>query len=161
MIGGLAYKAWQNYQAGKPIIDMGPGVEAPPAESAFGETADAAADQQTALLIVRVMIAAAAADGVVDQTERQYIVGGLARAGLDSAETHFLESEFAKPLTVDALIAQVSSPSVAAQVYTAARLAINPDNAAEKSFLARLATGLKLDPRLVAQLDAAATGAQA
>ncbi|BBF91978.1 tellurite resistance TerB family protein [Blastochloris tepida] len=160
MIGGLAYKAWQNYQAGKPIIDMGAGVEPPPERSAFGETADAAADQQTALLIVRAMIAAAAADGVVDQAERQSIVGGLSRAGLGAAETSFLEGEFAKPLTADALVVQVPSPEVAAQVYTAARLAINPDNAAETGFLARLATGLKLDPRLVSQLDAAAAGVQ-
>ena len=160
VIGGLAYKAWENYRAGKPIIDMGPGVQAPPDQSAFGETADAAADQQTALLIVRAMIAAAAADGVVDQAERQSIVGGLARAGLDATETNFLESEFAKPLTVNALVVQIASPEIAAQVYTAARLAINPDNAAERGFLANLATGLKLDPGLVARLDAAAIGAQ-
>jgi uncharacterized membrane protein YebE (DUF533 family) len=158
VIGGLAYKAWQNYQAGRPIIDTGTGIEAAPVASPFGETADAAADQRTALLVVRAMIAAAAADGVVDEAERQHIVGGLTRTGLGAAETAFLDAEFARPLTVDALAAEVSSPEIAAQVYTAARLAIVPDNIAEKAFLARLAAGLKLDPGLVAHLDAAAGG---
>ncbi|NJL08494.1 MAG: tellurite resistance TerB family protein [Methylacidiphilales bacterium] len=155
VIGGLAYKALENYRAGKPIIDIGSGVQAAPQDSPFGETADKAADQQTALLIVRTIIAAAAADGVIDPAERQHIVGGLSRTGIGAAEAEFLDSEFAKPLTVDALVAQVSSPTIAAEVYTAARLAINPDNDAEIDFLAKLASGLKLDPALVAHLDAA------
>jgi uncharacterized membrane protein YebE (DUF533 family) len=158
-IGGLAYKAFQNYRAGKPPIDLGGDVEPAPAESPFGNTADQDKDQQTALLMVRAMIAAASADGVIDNAERSHIVGGLERAGLDVAAAKFLDEEFAKPMSVEALVASVSTPAIATQVYTAARLAVDPEHPAEQQFLERLATGLKLEPGIVAHVDAAARSA--
>jgi uncharacterized membrane protein YebE (DUF533 family) len=159
VIGGLAYKAFLNYRAGKPAIDLGGDVEPAPAESPFGDTAEQDQDQQTAMLMVRAMIAAASADGVVDNTERSHIVGGLEKAGLDVSAAKFLDEEFAKPMSVDALVASVSTPAIATQVYTAARLAVNPDHPAEQRFLERLAAGLKLEPGLVAHVDAAARSA--
>ncbi|MFL9827769.1 DUF533 domain-containing protein [Rhodoplanes sp. SY1] len=160
MIGGLAYRALEAYKAGKPLVDLGGGVTPAPAASPFGETDDAATDQATALLLVRAMIAAAAADGVLDEAERTHIVGGLARAGLDADATAFLVNAFAKPLPPEALAAQATSPAVAAQVYAAARLAINPDNPAETAFLAKLAAALRLAPALLENLEAAAAAAQ-
>lgn len=159
VIGGLAYKAWENYQAGKPLIDLGGPVAPAPDASPFGETADHAQDQATALLMVRAMIAAASADGVVDEAERRHIVGGLGKAASDTEAAAALAREFAAPLSVDKLVAAATTPAVAAQVYTAARLAINPDNVAETAFLARLAAGLKLDPGLVQHLDAVSRNA--
>jgi uncharacterized membrane protein YebE (DUF533 family) len=160
VVGGLAYKALQNYRAGKPPIDLGGHVEPAPAESPFGHTSDGEKDKQTAMLIVRAMIAAASADGVVDNAERSHIVGGLERAGLDVGAAKFLDDEFAQPLSIEALISSVSTPEVAAQVYTAARLAVNPDHHAEHQFLGKLATGLKLEPGFIAQVDAAARSVQ-
>jgi uncharacterized membrane protein YebE (DUF533 family) len=160
VIGGLAYKAFQNYQAGKPLIDLGGGIQAPPEESAFGATADEAQDSQTALLLVRAMIAAASSDGIVDNQERSRIVGGLEQSGLDVQAASFLDHEFAKPASVEALVAGATTPEIAAQVYTAARLAVDPDHPAEQRFLARLAAGLHLQPQLVANIDAAARAAQ-
>ena len=49
--------------------------------------------------------------------------------------------------------------AIATQVYTAARLAADPDQPAEQRFLARLAAGLKLQPELVSNIDAAARSA--
>lgn len=160
MIGGLAYKAFQNYQAGKPLISTG-GVEAAPEDSPFGQTSDTAQDQATALLLVRAMIAAASADGVVDNAERSRIVGGLQQAGLDVDAAKFLDTEFAHPATVQSLVAGATTPAIATQVYTAARLAVDPDHPAEQRFLAQLSSGLKLDAKLVANIDAAARSAQA
>jgi len=159
VIGGLAYKALQNYRAGKPPIDFGADVEPAPAESPFGDTPDQDQDQQTALLMVRAMIAAASADGVVDNAERSHIVGSLEKAGLDVAAAKFLDEEFAKPMSVEALVASVSTPAIATQVYSAARLAVNSDNPAEQRFLEQLAAGLKLEPGLVAHVHAAARSA--
>lgn len=64
-----------------------------------------------------------------------------------------------KKLSVEALVAGVSTPAIATQVYSAARLAVNPDNPAEQRFLEQLAAGLKLEPGLVAHVDAAARSA--
>jgi uncharacterized membrane protein YebE (DUF533 family) len=160
MIGGLAYKAFQNYQQGKPLIGLG-GVEAAPDESPFGQTSDETQDQATSLLLIRAMIAAASADGIVDNAERSRIVGGLQQAGLDVDAAKFLDQEFTHPATVQSLIAGATTPAVATQVYTAARLAVDPDHPAEQRFLAQLSSGLKLDPQLVTNIDAAARSAQA
>jgi uncharacterized membrane protein YebE (DUF533 family) len=159
VIGGLAYKALQNFRAGKPPLDFGDEVEPAPAESPFGDTSDQDHDQQTALLMVRAMIAAASADGVVDDAERDQIVGSLEKSGLDVAAAKFLDEEFAKPMSVNALVESVTTPEIATQVYSAARLAINPDNPAEQQFLEQLAAGLELEPGLVDHIDAATKNA--
>jgi uncharacterized membrane protein YebE (DUF533 family) len=154
LVGGLAYKAYQNYAAGRPLASMGTPVEAAPQGSGFAE--GDADDNERALIMVRSMIAAAAADGIIDNEERSRIIGNLQQAGLDDEAAHFIEQEFATPAGLDGLISLATTPELAAQVYTAARLAIDPDTAVERSFLTELAHGLALDPQLVAHINAAA-----
>jgi uncharacterized membrane protein YebE (DUF533 family) len=159
MIGGLAYQAWQNYQAGKPPLALGkPEVAEAPAASPFGTTGDEARDNATAMLILRSMIAAASADGVVDAKERAHIVGSLQQIGLAPEAAQFLDREFARPATPQDLVAGVTQPEVGAQVYAAARLTIDPDHPAEKAFLDSLAFRLGLNKDLVQHIDAAAKG---
>jgi len=54
---------------------------------------------------------------------------------------------------VQDLIDETTTPQGALQVYTAARLAIEPDTHDEREFLAALAHGLQLDRDLVAHVD--------
>jgi uncharacterized membrane protein YebE (DUF533 family) len=158
LIGGLAYKAYQNYQAGKPLLgaDQQAALPAPPGSGFEPE----AASNESALLFIRAMIAAAAADGEIDAAERDAILGGLREAGLDQEANDWLSQEMANPASVDALVEGAESPELAAQIYTAARIAINPDTPAEKDFLAGLAGSLGLDAELVANIDAAASAAK-
>ena len=58
MVGGLAYKAWQNHQAGKAPAAPAQ-IEAAPDSSPFGETGNPDQDNATAMLVLRAMIAAA------------------------------------------------------------------------------------------------------
>jgi uncharacterized membrane protein YebE (DUF533 family) len=155
LIGGLAYKAYQNYQQGLPPLGGGrpQALVAAPEGSGF-EPAAVTHDQ--AVLYIRAMIAAAAADGRIDATEQQKILGGLQQAGLDQAAQQFLTSEINNPATVEDLAASVTSQADAVQVYTAARLAIDVDSGAEHAFLGRLAQALGIDDDLAAQVDAAA-----
>ncbi len=157
LIGGLAYKAFNNYQAGKPLLDsQSEPVAAAPAGSGYGEHVS---DQQAAALtMIRSMIAAAAADGVIDDTERKVILGAVHNAGLDDAAKEFLANEFANPADVETLVGMSENAESAQQIYAAARVAIDPDTQAEKDFLARLAGGLELDAQHVAHIDAAAAG---
>ncbi|SFC49323.1 Uncharacterized membrane protein YebE, DUF533 family [Bosea sp. CRIB-10] len=159
LIGGLAYKAYQNYQAGKPLLgaDQQPALPAP-AGSGFEPEA---AKNEHALLFIRAMIAASASDGHIDDAERNAIMGGLREAGLDAEANEWLSRELANPASVDTLVEGAESPELAAQIYTAARIAINPDTPAEKDFLAGLAGSLGLDAELVANIDAAASAAKA
>jgi uncharacterized membrane protein YebE (DUF533 family) len=159
LIGGLAYKAYQSYQAGKPLSDANqqPIVPAP---AGTGFEPQAASDT-TALTFIRAMIAAAAADGQIDETERRTILAGLKEAGLDAEAHQWLADEMARPASIDALVEAAESPELSTQIYAAARLAIDPDTPAEKDFLAGLAGALGLDVELVANIDAAAGAAKA
>lgn len=169
MIGGLAakaYGAWQSGGAAAPadVKEAKAITEAPRALPAPGPSAVPGVDKaspETALLMLRAMIAAAAADGHIDAIERERILGGLRQAGLEGDAARFIEAEFARPAPIGALAASAKTPEVAMQVYAAARLAIDPDKTEERVFLAQLAGALALDPRLVAQIDAAAAGAKA
>jgi uncharacterized membrane protein YebE (DUF533 family) len=105
------------------------------------------------------MIAAAACDGAIDNEERSRIVGGLQQAGLDTDAAKFLDEEFAHPASIDDLNNACTTPELALQVYTAARIAIEPDSMKEKAFLMNLAVALNLSDAQVAHVDAMATGA--
>lgn len=158
LIGGLAYKAWQNHQAGKPLIsgrDASPQklAVAAPDGSGFEE---AAQSNENALLYLRAMIAAAAADGEIDETEFKRITGNLEQLGFNEQAREFLEQEFQQPATPEDLAQAAASPEVRVQVYTAARLSIEPDTAEEQEWLQSLAGALELDQDLKAQIDAAA-----
>jgi uncharacterized membrane protein YebE (DUF533 family) len=160
LIGGLAYKALQNYQQGKPLITgRGGGTNSlVAAPDGTGFEADAISND-SAILYIRAMIAAAAADGRIDSAEQQRLVGDLEQAGLGAGAEEFLANELNSPATVDDLVVAVGSEAEAIQVYTAARVAIDLDTAEEHEFLVALAQGLGLDSALVAHIDAEARAA--
>jgi uncharacterized membrane protein YebE (DUF533 family) len=58
-------------------------------------------------------------------------------------------------LDLDALVAQVEAPDLAAEVYAASLLAIEVDTQAERAYLDRLAAALKLDQATRGHLHAA------
>ncbi len=158
MIGGLAYKALQNYQQGKPILDA-PGqlaVDEAPRGSGY-ETA--AVTNDAATTYIRGMIAAAASDGRIDAKEQEKILGGLKQAGLGQHAEEFLANELNKPATIAELVKGVSSQEEAVQLFTAARIAIDLDTQEEHDFLVSLAQALNLDGKLVEHIDAASRSA--
>lgn len=161
LVGGLAYKAWKNHEAGKPLFDTGrpaappeePALLEAPKESLFGEIGDVSQDNAAAMLILRAMIAAAASDGLVDNAERSRIIGALEKAGLDVGAAKFLDAEFAKPATPTELATAATTDALKMQAYLAARIAIDPDKPAEKAFLAELAVMLGLDAGQVSNVE--------
>jgi len=160
LIGGLAYKAYQNYTQGRPLLTGGGDARllSEPAPRGSGFEPDAISND-TALLYIRAMIAAAAADGRIDRGEQQKIIGGLQQAGVGAEAQAFLQQEIENPATVDDLAQGCSSAQEAVQVYTAARLAIDPDTEEESEFLTSLAHRLGMDADLVAHIDATAAAA--
>lgn len=154
LIGGLAYKAVQNYQAGKPVLGgSAQGLVEAPEGSGFEARA---VTNDAALLYIRAMIAAAAADGRMDKSEMQKIMGSLKQAGLDREAEEFLANELNSPATTSQLARGVHGDAEAVQVFTAARIAIDLDTDQEHDFLVRLADDLGLDRQLVAHIDATA-----
>jgi uncharacterized membrane protein YebE (DUF533 family) len=157
LIGGLAYKAYQNYQQGRPLLTGSqPQQQALLAAPEGSGYEPGAVTNESAALLVRAMIAAAAADGRIDEKEQQKILSSLKQAGLADAAEQFLAREINNPATVDELANAVSSPAEGVQVYTAARIAVEPDTAEEHAFLSALADRLGIDENLAAHIDAAA-----
>jgi uncharacterized membrane protein YebE (DUF533 family) len=156
LIGGLAYKAYQNYSQGKPVISGASGFTAEQAPSGSGFEPQAVTND-TAILYIRAMISAAASDGRIDAGEQQKIMGALGHAGgADQAARDFLMHEINNPATADQLAAACQSGEQAVQVFTAARFAIDFDSQEENDFLIDLATKLGLDEKLIQHVDAAA-----
>lgn len=157
LIAGLAYKAVQNYQQGKPLIS---GSQSNIVEAPRGSGFELAAiTNDAATTYIRGMIAAAAADGRIDAEEQQKLLGGLKQMGLDREAEEFLANELNNPASVEQLIAGVQSGEEAVQLFTAARIAIDLDTQEEHDFLVALAQGLQLDGDLVAHIDAEARAA--
>ncbi len=151
LIGSLAYKAYQDYSSGGATEqNFSDHPEEAPIGSGF--EADVQTDKN-AITFVRAMIAAASADGEISNDERQTIVGNMKEAGLNPAAADFLNGEFANPAAIDELVKASTDEKSAVQIYTAARLAIEPDHFAEKGFLSELAKGLQLDERLVESIN--------
>ena len=99
--------------------------------------------KQEAALLVRAMIAAAAADGRIDALERASILERAKAAGDDPETLAYLKFELAQPATVEELIAQTPR-SLAESVYAASYMAIAVDSDAERAYLDQLADGLAL-----------------
>jgi uncharacterized membrane protein YebE (DUF533 family) len=158
LIGGLAYSAYQNYRAGRPILDVAHGAPVAPAPAGSGFETQAMSNA-TAERLIKAMVAAAAADGTIDDTEKARILAAVTKGGTTAEAEAFLTAEMANPASAAALAAGIASEAEAVEVYTAARIAIDADTAAETAFLARLAESLKLDAALVAHVEAAARNA--
>ncbi|MFN7781770.1 MAG: DUF533 domain-containing protein [Lysobacterales bacterium] len=162
---GVAMAAWEHYKgqsastaqpasAAQPLPTMSPPPPPPPAPAAM--LAPQAAPQALvpeALLVIRSMIAAAAADGLIDGNEREAILGRAQDAGLHADDLIALRQELAQPLSMPELLAQTPA-HLAAEVYAAALITISVDTEAERRWMQRLAEGLKLDDSQRAELDA-------
>lgn len=157
LIGGLAYRAYQNYSEGKPLIADRNFV---PSEAPDGSGFEPqATTNEQAALYIRAMIGAAAADGRIDGNEQQKILGSLGQVGLGADAEEFLARELNNPSTAESLAGDVKTGHEAVQVYTAARIAVDPDTRGEQMFLAELAQRLGIDAQLKGHIDMAATQA--
>jgi hypothetical protein len=146
-----------------PGASAGPGSSAPPqlpagtaaplqqAPPVPGVQAPAPTPEHSdSILLIRSMIAAAYADGTLDETERGKIMGKL--SGLSEEDRQFILKELESPKDIDSIIAAVNSPALAQQVYAVSLMAIVPDNQAEYDYLKTLARRLYLSDAMVARI---------
>ena len=164
-LAGLAYKAYTDWQASKtasapaepvPMKDVTPRATAPPFCLAPQKQRDS-----MSLAILRAMIAAAKADGRIDADEQRRIFDKLDALDLGMEEKAFVIDELRKPLDIDAVVSEATTPELAVEIYAASVLAIDPDDPAEQGYLAMLASRLKLDPGLKLAVEKEAAKAMA
>jgi uncharacterized membrane protein YebE (DUF533 family) len=180
LVGTLAYQAYQRYQqqqgqlppeqrqsgfratAGGVLSNL-PGLNdilggapaaAPPPGSGFA-SADAPAQHQNQLgqALLTAMIAAAKADGEVDQEESSRIFGEMEQVGLTAEEKSYVLSELSKPLDVEDVAKLATSREIAAQLYTASAIVVDAANDRERDYLNKLAQRMNLDQAFVDELN--------
>ena len=156
-IGGLAYKAYQNYQAGNKPAEVAKEEQQllpPPSDTGFHPSQAPQGEAEFALVLIRSMIAAAKADGHIDDEERRRIGEKLSLSGLDSEAGAFLNAEMKNPASLDDLVGAAKTDAQKVELYTASRLAINSDTRAERGYLDLLAGRLGLPDNLVDHIEA-------
>jgi uncharacterized membrane protein YebE (DUF533 family) len=99
------------------------------------------------------MIAAANADGTIDETERKAILDRLRTVDLSPEEQAFITQELFSPADLDTIVAGVNSPEMARQVYAVSLMAIEVDTQKERQYMEALASRMNLDGQTVEQLE--------
>lgn len=154
---GVAMAAYEHYSqksaapAPQPMAGTGMGAAVPPPPPARAvpppappAAADTALRTEQAMHLLRSMITAAHADGLMDPDERAAILERAGEAGLDPEELQMLDAEMRAPFTLDQLA--VRTPvALRAETYAAALVAITADTDEERAFLDRLAGSLELN----------------
>lgn len=144
-VGALAYKAygdWKQQQGGgSPAASQRLDALPPP---------DAESHSQA---ILKALIAAAKADGHVDDRERQVIEGEFSRLDAEPEVRQWLQAELQKPLDPAEVASAAATPELASQMYMASLLAVDEQNFMERTYLDELARQLKLDEGLKARLE--------
>ena len=147
-LGALAYAAYQKYQQ-----NQSAGTESAAAALALPETAFAANNdsENAGRVILRTMIAAAAADGSIDEAEQSLI---LQEGGEDAETRQWLAAEAARPAQPAEIAREIGGDTaLAAEAYLAARLVCADLSRKEIVFLSQLSQALQLDDKLVDSLE--------
>ncbi|WP_331694855.1 tellurite resistance TerB family protein [Pseudomonas sp. ZY71] len=144
-LGVLAYKAYGNYNAQKGA--------APQSEPQTLDRLPPAQAEQHSQAILKALVAAAKADGHIDDRERQLIEGEFTKLDNDQELQHWLHAELNKPLDPTDVARAASTPEMAAEMYIASVMLVDEENFMEKSYLDELARQLKLEPGLKVELE--------
>jgi uncharacterized membrane protein YebE (DUF533 family) len=124
-----------------------------PPDAGFSESTPGDAQlQERSILLIRVMIAAANADGNVDSEERNKILSRLREAGVTAEEERFIVQELESPPSIDSLLPSINNPDLAADAYLVSLLTIEIDSKAERDYLAYLRSRLDLEDTKVREI---------
>jgi uncharacterized membrane protein YebE (DUF533 family) len=146
-VGTVAYTAYQHWMKSQgKEIDSTRDV---PVATLTGVAAD-----KRGQLLVRAMIAAAKADGVIDAHEQALMDEQLKRLdGADDAQ-QWLYNEMQSNHDAKSIASQVDSTAAAAEVYLVSSLIIDDASPVERAYLDQLQAALKLDQGLIDQIKA-------
>ena len=148
-LGVLAYKAYGNWQAQQ--AQQG---GAQPVEPQTLDRLPAPQAEQHSRAILKALVAAAKADGHVDERERQLIEEELGKLAQDAELQAWLHTELNKPLDPADVARAASTPEMAAEMYLASVLMVDEEHFMERAYLEELARQLQLPPALKGELEA-------
>jgi uncharacterized membrane protein YebE (DUF533 family) len=105
------------------------------------------------LLLLRAMVAAANADGHIDQTERMKIFDQVDGMDLGTEDKSSLFDEMRNPLSIEQLVAKVPCSEAAAEVYAISAIALDLSHGDSRIYLDKLARQLCIPSQLQHSLE--------
>ena len=145
-LGAIGYKVYNEWQKQNQLTESG--------DQIANLVGPAANDRSVAIL--RAMIMAAQADGVIDEEEKKKIAHQVDAAGFSADVRDLLIPELEKAVDLDVLAKAADSNAAAVEMYLASLTVVDIQNADERSYLDRLSTALGIDPLLQRELELAA-----
>jgi uncharacterized membrane protein YebE (DUF533 family) len=149
MMAFQAYQAWQRSQAST-------------APQQIPQTANLLAGpdvEEHSHAVLRALIAAAKADGRIDESEKHLISTEIGKHTDDPQLQQWLDAEVAKPLDASEVAQSANGdPAIAAEMYLSSVLLVDDQQDAERSYLDELAAALQIDPDLQVHLEQQAKG---
>ena len=142
-LGTLAYRAWRDSRAGA-------------AEAVEPRTVDRLSGPEVEIHsrgILIALIAAAKADGHIDERERALIQDEVGKLSQDAELQTWIADELAQPLDPARVAASAATPELASEMYLASVLVVDEQNFMERAYLDELANQLRLEPALRSSLD--------
>lgn len=109
--------------------------------------------QDTALLLIDAMLAAANADGHIDAQEKAKILQQLKQINSDQEGFDYVQQRIDNPPSLEQICQSSSDPEIAKQIYMVSLLAITVDTTEEAAYLNNLASCLPVDAQTIAQLN--------
>jgi uncharacterized membrane protein YebE (DUF533 family) len=164
-IGGIGYKAYQNWMAEKNATeqqykemaeDIGKDNVSNGTLINFDKLDEKETENRSQILL-KAMIAAAKADGHVNSKEVIAIEEQITKLGLGDDTASLIQEEIAKPLDVKEVAALVNDQAMAAEIYLVSAVISNRENSMERDYLESLAQEMGLPDALVSQLQAVKT----
>jgi uncharacterized membrane protein YebE (DUF533 family) len=162
-LGALAWKVYQDHQAKQaqptgPAASPGMGTPMPAAQPAVPSFQALPAPQveQHSQAMLKAMIAAAKADGHMDERETQLVHEALDRLAADAETRRWVDAELRRPVDPAEVARLATTPELAAEIYLASVVVVDETTTMERAYLDALARELRLDAGLRADLEARA-----
>ena len=157
-----AYRKWQGNGAGAAKVEQANGmpVQPLPPENFDPSNAVTPTGKPFQIALVEAMIAAAYADGHIDQAENKAIFEAVQKLPLETGEKAVIFDALQNPPDLETIAGYSSGIEQACELYLVSRLAIDPDHPAEKLYMERLAARFGLPSELVEKLEAEVTEAE-
>lgn len=149
-LGGLAYKAYKNWQSGQheeAII---------PAKS-FTSAEVLSPDYQ--LTLIKGMIGAAQADGHIDAEEQRRIFQSINKMSLSSEVKATVLDLLGQPVSIEEIVKGAQTLEQKTELYLVSCMIIDSDQQSEKNWLTNLSQAMGLPADLAAQLQFQANNA--
>lgn len=154
LLGGMAFKAFQNWNQARSDGSPSSAVSSETAET-FHQQALTASDHAIPfeLTLIRSMIAAARADGHIDSDEHHRIFSTVEQMQLSAEHKAFIFDSLQQDISVRDIAAQALNLEQGAEIYLSSCLVIDIDQASERAYLDALAHALGLPAELCREIE--------